>query len=339
MRAWARCLTQQRHAQRVTQRELLLPLGGAVNRRVPRGSFTCGRRTVVQWSGSEGDGEGKNLSFIQRQTLREKEQEAQRERQLAMVVEDWRRRNPDQGEPPPGELMEMTSMLDDMTRMYSTQKDGALPDDARVRTWFGIPGDQSEGPAAAPATAAPSSPATEAVAAEEAYTNIAHTPPPPHSMVNESAPPIEDALVSYWMAEKNRGALILGGEDAHPSTEQAWEVRTSIAHVLPARSKPTRSCRLSPLSVIGSGCYSQLRMHCGVRIGAQDMDIESTRRWWSELGAQASIMRATNCTPRNRAKRPRLLSVVDFCFGFWMARSATWLLDCVLGRLGCRELE
>ena len=105
MRAWARCLTQQRYAQRgLTQRELLLPLVGAVNRRVPSGSFTCSRRTVVQWSGSEGDGEGgKKLSFIQRQILREKEQEAQRERQLAMVVDDWRRRNPDQGEPPPGE--------------------------------------------------------------------------------------------------------------------------------------------------------------------------------------------------------------------------------------------
>ena len=59
------------------------------------------------------------------------------QRQLAVVVDDWRERN-NGTEPSAESLDQMSSLLEDLTRMHSAQNSGVLPADADVRTWFGI---------------------------------------------------------------------------------------------------------------------------------------------------------------------------------------------------------
>lgn len=193
----------------------------------PRRDSLCSFRvshvkTIIQWSGSRDDGSANNqgMSLIQRQIAREKEEEAYRERQLALLVDDWRRRNPGNGDPPPGDLQDMGGMLDDMTRMYMTKND-ELPDDARVRAWFGIPepdvaADQGLAAAASTAAAVETAPPDSTAAAVDDV-------PPGHVNAASAFSHQQDALVSYWMAEKARGDLVLGPDAPHPSTEQAWE--------------------------------------------------------------------------------------------------------------------
>eukprot|EP01043_Picozoa_sp_COSAG02_P048888 COSAG02_NODE_4855_length_4899_cov_2.679167_1_plen_510_part_10 len=59
------------------------------------------------------------------------------QRKLALVVDAWRKRN-NGTEPSAERLQQMSSMLEDLTRMHSAQNGGALPTDADVRTWFEI---------------------------------------------------------------------------------------------------------------------------------------------------------------------------------------------------------
>lgn len=68
------------------------------------------------------------------------------QRQLAVVVDHWRDRN---GTEPSAEgLEQMSSLLEDLTRMHSAQNGGALPADADVRTWFRIPASEAMASAA-----------------------------------------------------------------------------------------------------------------------------------------------------------------------------------------------